>query len=178
MPVFELKDYEKLARWLEEHTQDAVRRGLTSAGFRLIGVIQNEIIPAKKPPPIFDGAYRAGWKMETTDGGVDVYNDMPYSSVIERGARAENIKIGRAMIDALTEWARRKGLTGHAPRQRSSPEARAEARQIAWAIARAMQKKGIFNRDGQKGLRVAEDAAKRAPEIVEEEIRREMRRGK
>lgn len=182
MTSFKIEEYDKLQRWLEEGLTDGVRRGLVSTGWRLVGIIQNEIIPALKQPPIFDGAYRAAWRVDATEEGAEVVNDMPYAGPIERGVRAENVKIGRAMIDALAEWARRKGLTGHAPRERSSPQAFAEARQIAWAIARAMQGtervegKGIFNRDGQEGLRVAQKASLRVADIVEEEVRREISR--
>jgi hypothetical protein len=182
VPSFRLDEFDKVGQWLEEGIHGGVQRGLLSAGLRLLGVIQNELIPAEKPPPIFDGAYRAAWRVDTVEGGVEVVNDMPYASVIERGARAENIKIGRAMIDALTEWARRKGLTGHAPGKRASPEARAQARQIAWAIARSMQGtdkvegKGIFNRDGEQGLHIARKAARRVADFVGEEIRREVKR--
>src|ERR1700677_3188412 len=108
---------------------------------------------------------------------------MPYASVIENGAQAANVKIGRAMIDALAEWARRKGLNGHDPKGRSSPDAYAQARQIAWAIARAMQGtakvegKGIFNRNGEQGLGIARKAAKRVAEFVGEEVNREIKRG-
>ena len=182
MPTFKISEYEQLQRYLDKGLEDGVQRGLLSAAYRLIGVVQNEIIPAVKLPPIFDGAYRAAWKAATIVGGAQLYNDMPYAPVIEDGAAAANIKIGRAMIDALTEWARRKGLTGHAPGKRNSPEARADARQIAWAIARSMQGaggkegKGIFNRDGKKGLGIAAEAAKRAPDIVREEVASEIAR--
>jgi hypothetical protein len=176
VPTFDLKDYEKLDDWLKQGLADGVRRGLVSAGFRLLGVLQNEIIPQLKPPPIFQGAYRAAWRVITVEDGAEIVNDMPYASVIEYGARAENIKPGRKMIDALTEWVRVKGLTGHAPGERSSPDATTQARSIAWAIARSMQTKGIFNRDGQEGLRVAEKAALKGREFVEEEVRQEVRR--
>lgn len=182
MPTFRLDEFDKVVEHLKSSTRDGVRRGLLAAGYRLLGVIQNEIIPAEKPPPINVGAYRTAWRVEEVEGGAHVVNDMPYASIIEYGARAENIKIGRKMIDALAEWARLKGLTGHAPGARSSPDARAAARQIAWAIARAMQGtdkvqgKGIFNRDGQKGLRIAEKAKRRAADFVEEEVRRALRR--
>jgi hypothetical protein len=182
--TFRIDEYDRFAKWLEAGIVDGVRRGLVSAGYRLVGVIQNEIIPAEKVPPVFDGAYRAAWRVEIDDEGVvSVVNDMPYASVIERGARPENIKVGRKMIDALAEWARRKGLTGHAPSERSGPDAMAQSRQIAWAIARAMQGtprvegKGIFNRDGKQGLQIAKKAAKRLPEFLEGEVRREMKRG-
>lgn len=182
MPSFDLSEGDALARWLEESSGEAVHRGLLSAGFRLLGVITSEIIPQEKPPPIFDGAYRAAWRVQTVEGGAEVLNDMPYAGPIEDGVRAENVKIGRPMIEALAEWVRRKGLTGHAPGKRSSPETRAEARQIAWAIARAMQGtpgkegKGIFNRDGKQGLGIARKAAERAPEIVADEVQREFSR--
>src|ERR1700729_1605137 len=176
MPTFELKDFMKLDAWLKEGLEDGVRRGLVSAGFRLLGVIQNEVIPELKPQPVDSGAYRASWKVETTKDGAEVFSDMPYASVIEYGARAENVKPGRAMIDALAEWVRRKGLTGHAPGERSSADAHAMSRSIAWAIARSMQQKGIFNRDGKQGLRVAEKAAIKGREFVEEEFQNEVRR--
>jgi hypothetical protein len=176
MPTFDLSQYDELQKWLEEGMEDGVKEGLLSAGYRLLGVIVNEIIPAEKQPPIFDGAYRAAWKVEPTDQGADVYNDMPYAGVIEEGARAENVKPGRAMIDALTEWARRKGLTGHAREDRASPEARTQARSIAWAIARSMQQKGIFNREGEMGLHIARKGMARAADFVEEEVRNAVRK--
>jgi len=182
MPSFDSSEFNELEQWLQKGMQGGVQRGCVSAAFRLLGVIQNELIPAEKPAPIFDGAYRQAWHVEVTKSGADVVNSMPYASVIERGARAENIKIGRQMIDAIAEWVRRKGLTGHSPKKRSSPEAYAQARQIAWAIARTMQGTpskpgtGIFNRDGKQGLRIAEKAAKRVPDFLEEEIHREIRR--
>jgi hypothetical protein len=183
MPTFNLDESEQLEKWLNEGIQEGVKAGLLSAANRMVGVIQNEIIPAEKPQPVgVTGLYRAAWKAEPTPEGASVYNDMPYASVIEYGARAENIKIGRKMIDALADWARIKGLTGHAPKHRASPEAFSAARQLAWAIARTMQGvggkpgKGIFNRDGQQGLRIAEKAVKKAADFIEEEIRGGVRR--
>lgn len=176
MPSFKLEDYEKVAEWLDKGMGDGVRRGLLSAGYRLLGVIQNEILPQEKPPPVHTGAYRAAWRVAPTEEGAEVTNDMPYASIIDGGARAENIKPGRKMIDALAEWARLKGLTGHAPGERSSAGAVAESRSIAWAIARSMQKKGIFNRDGQRGLGIAKKAVARLADFVEDEVRREVRR--
>ncbi len=183
MPTFDLSQYEDLARWLKDSTADGVRKGLASAGFRLVGIIQNEIIPAEKVPPIFDGHYRASWKVETTDQGADVFSESPIAGIIEHGVQAANVKIGRAMLDALAEWARRKGISGnYAPGKRSSPGAHAEGRQIAWAIARSMQGTpakpgtGIFNRDGQQGLQIAKKAALRIRDFVEEEVRDAIRR--
>jgi hypothetical protein len=176
VPTFDISEDQELKRWLVEHMQEGVRKGLLSAALRTVGVIQNEIIPAEKPPPIFDAHYKQAWHGVPTSYGADVYNDMPYAPVLEYGARAENIKIGRKMIDALTEWVRRKGRMG------TAPEARADARSAAWAIARAMQGttriqgKGIFNRDGVNGLRILEKATRRLREFVGEEIEREVNR--
>lgn len=180
MPRFDLSQGDQLKRYLDDGIKEGVKNGLLSAATRLVGVIQNEIIPAEKPAPIFDAHYKAAWHAEPTERGADVYNDMPYASVIEHGARAENIKIGRKMIDALAEWARRKGVTGHA--NQSSPEAHIDARQVAWAIARKMQGTaaspgtGIFNRDGKQGLGILKKGVARLAGFVEEEVRREVKR--
>jgi hypothetical protein len=182
VPTFDLSEYEQFTRWLKDHSREAVQRGLVSTAVRAVGVIQNEIIPAEDPPPIFDGHYRNAWHAEPTDRGADIYNDMPYAPPIEGGVRAENVKISRKMIDALAEWARRKGMTGHAPGARSSPAAFAGARQIAWAIARTMQGtqrkpgKGIFNRDGKEGLGILKKLAAKLPDMVREEVTREIER--
>lgn len=176
MPTFKPEEADELAKLLDEKIAKGVQNGLLSAAQRTVAVIQNEIIPAEKPQPVFDGHYRDGWHADVIEGGAQVYNDMPYAGVIERGARAENVKPGRKMIDALAEWARRKGLTGHPVGQRSTPDAYAQARGIAWAIARNMQKVGIFNRDGQAGLGIAKKAAAKIQGFIAEEIRREVKR--
>lgn len=166
MPTFRLDQYEELGEWLKGGFAHGAKRGLLSAAFRGLGVIQNELIPQEDPQPVDVGAYRAGWQVDAHDDGVDLVNTLPYAPVIEYGARAENIKVGRKMIDALEAWVVRKGIVGGA-----------EARSAAWAIAKAMQVRGIFNRhEGQGGLRIGEKAVKRIREFLPEEIRREMLR--
>jgi hypothetical protein len=173
---------------LGKQARGAALRGLYSAGLRTVEHIQTSIIPTESPIPVDRGAYRAGWVCENVSGGVLIYNKMPYASIIEYGARAENIKIGRAMIDALTQWVRRKGIGAYSTRrfkggmEGSKPTLtqkvtlhrlkEPEARQIAWAIAKSMQKNGIFN--GGKGLRVLEKALRHAPRFIAEEIAREL----
>lgn len=165
MKRFDAKDAPEIIAWVKKGMERARKDAALSAAHRLVGVIQGEIIPGITPQPVFEGAYRAGWHAEATEHGADVVNSVPYAPVIEWGARAQNIKIGAAMIKALTEWVRRKGLTG------------ADGRPLSpWAIAKSMQRRGIFNRDGQKGLRVAEKAAKRAGKIYEEEFVAELRK--
>ncbi len=185
MISFDIQDTDGLF----EHVSDAIekgrRAGMLSAGMRLVGVIQNELIPQAKPhPPEDQGAYKAAWHAEPTATGADVYNDSPHAPIIEYGARAANIKVGRKLIDALSEWIVRKGLAG---KGRGSIQARAhadEVRSFAFAIAKSMQgfgmnrsgPPGIFNySDPRGGLRIAEKARARAPKIVAEEIAAEIR---
>jgi hypothetical protein len=172
VPTFRLDQSKELGEWLQGGFSGGAKRGLLSAAFRALGVIQNEIIPAQEPQPVDTGAYRAAWQVEEHDKGVDLVNTLPYAPVIEYGARGENIKIGRAMIDALARWVIRKGLIGRA----KGPNIEAEARSMAWAIAKSMQRRGIFNRDGNKGLRVGEKAVAKIREFLPEEIAREVKR--
>jgi hypothetical protein len=191
MPSFDISEMPKLAEWVHAGFKEAALRGARSAAIQLVGIIQNDIIPNEKLPPIFNRAYVAGWRFENTDTGAEVVNTIPYAAVIEWGARAENIKISRAMIDALAEWARLKGLAGRAlgltgkAGRSATGDVLVESRRIAWAIAKAMQgfgtrssgyDSGIFNRDGRKGLRISQKAAERAPRIIVREVTEELRR--
>ena len=145
----------------------AAGRGLYSAAVRGVSVIVTQLIPAALPTPVDRGLYRAGWRAGPLRGGDrivggEIWNVEHMAAIVERGARAENIKIGRAMIDALTEWVKRKHV--------GKPE---DARSTAWAIARRMQARGIFNKG--RGLRILETLmVKRMPAIVREEVKREV----
>lgn len=156
----------KAAAQFEELADDmkqAAFRGLILAGARCVAVIVSEIIPKRVPQPVDRGTYRAGWKTRSSSSYVEVYNDEPVASIIEDGARASNIKPGRAMLKALASWALRKGLASNEK----------EALSRAWAIAKTMQKKGIFNRNGQQGLGVLRELVTwRADDIVEAEVLR------
>jgi hypothetical protein len=163
-------------RSLEGKMHKAALKGLLSAAQRTVSVIQTEIIPREDRAPVDRGVYRAGWRARKLDDGALVYNNTPHAGIVEYGARAENIKVGKRMIDALTEWIIRKGLVGRASARDSagrfskSQQVNA-ARQIAWAIATSMKKKGIF---GGKGLGILKKARLRIPELIEEEVRREI----
>ncbi len=163
----------KLTRHLSERMKAGVRNGMLSGGQRLVGIIQNELIPAEDPPPIDQRAYVAGWHAEPLDEGAVVYNDVPYAGVIEHGVRGENVKIGRAMISALAEWVVRKGFLGKGPGSIGARAQEDEAQDAAWAIAKSMQKRGIFNRESE-GLQIARKAELRAPKIVAEEVAAEI----
>jgi len=191
VPSFDISEGDKLEKWLTEAARKSAMAGALSAALQLVGVIQNDLIPGERFPPVFDSAYRNSWQPRATQSGAEVTNTAPHAPVIEWGARQENIKIGRAMIDALADWARRKGIagaslgkTGKAARA-NTPDVVVASRQMAWAIARAMQgygarqsgfDRGIFNRDGKKGLRIAERASKRAPAILVKEILAELKK--
>jgi hypothetical protein len=161
----------ELQKWLEEGLRKGTARGLLSAAERTVSVITTEVIPGENPPPVDEGIYRSSWRAEPTPEGADVVNGMPYASVIEYGARAENIKIGRAMIQALAAWALRKGFVA-----RSGGDAAKGAESLAWAIAKSMQKRGIFNRDSNQGLRIGEKALAKAKAFVASEVAREVLR--
>lgn len=226
MRQFTIDDLNQFPSWLSETIDKGARRGMLSAGARIVNDIVTRVIPAEPRMPVDRGIYRAGWQFEATEGGVAVYNATPQAPIIEWGVRAERVKPGKAMIDALTQWVQRKGIgTSRAQasggvkkpgisKVRAPPSLASqitkpvkdfvkklsrllkvqptsgggggkggkgsaslgddEARGIAWAIARNMQKKGIFNNG--KGLRILEKATKMMPRILETEITREITR--
>jgi hypothetical protein len=169
--------------WVEDlrkELRQATIRGMQSAALRLLQHIQVTVIGSTRDqrtgygPPVDTGAYRASWRVRNLPTGAIVETTLPYAEVIEFGARAERIVIGRAMILALTDWVIRKGLVGKRPRGAAQVEFYAEARSMAWAIAVSMKKVGIFN--GGKGLRVLEQASDAIPRFVREEVDRELAR--
>lgn len=165
--TFDISESEELAKYIKGCTEAGAKRAVLSAAMRVVQRITTDIIPALPRPPVDRGAYRAGWHARALPKGAEISNSMPYASVIEYGARPEHIKIGRAMIEALTGWVKRKGIV-----KGRGKDADAEATSMAWAIAIAMKKKGIYN--GGKGLRVLEKALKHLPRILKEEFKREM----
>lgn len=176
MPSFSVDEFDAFKSWVQKGITGAVMRGFLSTAQRTVQYITTELIPGEEQPPVFMHAYAAGWRAEKTDKGADIVNTIPYASVIEDGARPENIKIGKAMIEALTNWVLVKGLVGRARRGVQRQEQLVEARNIAWAIALHMKKVGIFNRNGRKGLKIAARAKVKAREYLPEEVRRELRR--
>ncbi len=142
---------------------------------RVLQHITTVVIPAEPRQPVDRGAYRAAWKVKKEPDGATITNTLPYAAVIEYGARAENIKIGRAMIDALAAWVLRKGLVGKGGRGKAAKaSAQKEAVGMAWAIAKKMKKRGIYN--GGKGLRVLEKAMTIVKTAFADELKREIER--
>lgn len=182
MPVrrFKFGQEDKLAEYLDKGLEKAAMRALYATALRVVERIVSVLIPREPNPPVDRGAFRAGWRARKEADGASVYNSLPYAAIIEGGARAENIKVGRAMIDALAKWVLRKGLvkaeTASTRKGKAAARsaAEAEARAVAWAIAMAMKKRGIF-RNG-KGLHLLDTALLQAPRYFAEELRREIAR--
>lgn len=167
--VIKLKDTHAYFNRLSDSMMRGARRGLRKAGERCVQKIVAEIIPSRSPEPVDRGTYKAGWKTDVVDENtVAVLNPEAHAAIIEYGARAENIKIGTAMLTALSEWAIRKGIA-------SDEE---EALDVAWAIAKSMQKKGIFNNyKAGRGLHIlGELIDSYAEDILREEVSREINR--
>jgi Bacteriophage HK97-gp10, putative tail-component len=172
---FDISEAEEVARYLGFSIDAVAKRAILATANRVVQHITTQIIPNTSPQPVDRGAFRAGWKAKKDPDGAEVRNTLPYASIIEYGARAENIKIGRKMIEALAAWVRRKGIGGSKTAsgrvRRPSVE---EATSIAWAIAKTMQKKGIFN--GGKGLRVLERALVIVQNAFAQELKTELER--
>jgi len=174
---YDLKDAGLFIRDLTKDLRAAAERGLLAAAHRTVGHIVSSVIPATDPVPVDKGLYRAGWRARAIAGGALVYNVSPHAPIIEWGAKVGNIKIGRAMIDALAEWVQRKGIgstvvKSRGGRHRVVKATDSQARGIAWAIAKKMQQRGIFA--GGKGLRVLERAEKEIPRFIRDEVSREI----
>lgn len=165
--VIDLKDAAKFFgnEWPKRFRGAAVR-GLFAAAMHGVQTIQTVIIPSRNPAPVDKGVYRAGWQYRQLDNGAELWNDDPTAAFVEGGVRAGNVKPGRAMVAALTDWVIRKGLE-------SNPK---KAAGVAWAIIQRMKQRGIFNQ-GSNGLGIlAEFVEKYAEPYAKEEIEREVRR--
>lgn len=147
-----------------EKLKPAALLGLYSAALRSVQTIQTLIVPSLVPQPVDRGLFRAGWHAFKTFDGAVIENVEPHAPFIEFGVRASSVKIGRAMIVALTEWVERKRLASGK-----------DAIDAAWAIAKAMARRGIF--DGGRGFRILEKLRDGyLTRFVEEEIAHEIER--
>lgn len=143
----------------------AAKRAMLSAAHRLQVKVQDqtrEAPPASMGPmrgaytgAVDTGNYLRSWKVKPTDLGATLYNIAPYAGVIEWGRRA-----GRRAppVQILATWVQRKlGLS------------RKEAQSAAFAISKAIAKRGLRAR---KVLRTT--TTKYARAFVREEIKREL----
>lgn len=168
MPNIPLEDAADWFGDLPSRIARAAQDGLVQAGLRGVQIIITRIIPSRSPKPMDRGVYRAGWRIDkrgfSNQARVFIENIEPHAAFIEYGVRPENVKVGAAMIRALTEWCLRKGLAN----------SEAEATGIAWAIARSMQKRGIFKgTSGGLGV-LAEFMKDYAKTVIAEEVSRSI----
>jgi len=171
MPVRSNLDLSDAAPWVRELGQEvsvAAVRGLQSAAFLGLNRLLTQIIPSRSPQPVDRGLYRAGWRVITSPDGADIENNEPHAAFIEDGVRGSNVKVGRLMIQALTEWVTRKGLAQGT-----------EAVSAAWAIAQSMKRRGIFNAyagsSALGGLRILAELNTMLPGIIQDEVMREIK---
>lgn len=125
---------------MNKEIRKGAAQALFLAGQRGVQKIISQIIPSREPVPVDRGVYRAGWRVRPVINShmpsVWIENVEAHAIFIEEGVRAENVKIGRQLIEALSEWAMRKGIADDED----------EAVGIAFGIANKMKERGIFNR--------------------------------
>ena len=168
MASIDLKDAAGMVDELGREVERAALRGLYSAALRGVATIQTLIVPSRTPQPVDRGLFRAGWRayFDVARKAVTIENNEPHAVLIEEGVRGARVRVGRQMVDALAAWVARKGL--------ASP---AESVSVAWAIARSMQRRGIFR--GGQGFKILDElVAKYLPRFIDEEVRREIGRMK
>jgi len=186
MPIISLSESAKWVRHFTEEMPKVALNALHSAALRMQQDLQNDSsLPSDRR------TYAAGWRVARMPYGADVYNVRTHAIFIEESVQPENVKIGRAMIEALTEWAKRKGLgrgvtkvkagkkrywtTSSGYRLKKKSASIGELVGIAWAIAKTIKKRGIFN--SPHGLKpLANIFREKGTLYVEEEFKREIAR--
>jgi hypothetical protein len=129
---------------LTKRRRDAVVEAIqVTCTTRGLSAVQ-QVINGLQPPPVDRGTYRQRFKVRMLKTGAAIYNSLPYAPVIEWGRRA-----GAKMPPpaALVDWVIRKGLVPRVRKGKSGKgwtvwDQREAAMQIAWMIARAIQKRG------------------------------------
>ena len=159
-------------------------------------VIVNEEVNTTKPrPPVDRRTYANSWfAMSIPDGGR-LYSKDPKASIVERGRRP-GFGVGKEGIQALMGWVHRHGMdtTSVSPREklirsrllknaaaqgaiamaragikaRKARQAEGAARSVAFAIAAAIKRRGLWQ---PKGLRVFERASKRIIEACRHAVK-------
>lgn len=166
---------EELARQLEREIGRALKRAALATALRIVQKVTVEIIPAEPRPPVDRRIYAAGFRAKSSPEGAVITNSAPYADIIEYGARGANVKIGRQMIDALTEWILRKQILGGRGKTAAAvADQRKAAAHMAWAVALTLKKKGIFN--GGKGLGILQKALRGIDKLFAAELKREIER--
>ncbi len=100
-----MHDFADIARDMGVQSEEAVIRGLQSAGYRLEGMIPDAIATASPRPPQDTGELtRSHYTIETKTGAL-VGVDAPQAVWMEYGTRPH-----RPPMQPLADWAYRKGI--------------------------------------------------------------------
>lgn len=137
-----IKNWPSYVAQLGERAHRAVDRGILSGAHECVQLMQRRTehaVPASEngaEGAFNTGNYRRRWRVAAIPRGARLYNDAPYSSVIDAGRRAGK----RPPAKEIARWARRRlGLDEK------------EARAAGFLIARAIGKRGLRPRRVMSG---------------------------
>lgn len=147
--------------WLDDlELETAAIKGIQSGASATIPILHESTqraMPASDNGGIgaFDtGRYKRSWKTAKINRGVRIFNDAPYSGVIEKGRRAGAKRPPTAPLEG---WARRKlGMSA------------ADAKAAAFAMARAIGARGL------KGRMVLSRSMDKIRKVLIREVDREL----
>lgn len=101
---------------LDDKLEDAIVRGLQSAGQAMVGVVVEEIDTAQPYPAVDRGEMRNSVNAENVSDGAIVTINAPHAPFLEYGTRPH-----RPPVAPILEWVKRKGLaTMFGPVRRTS----------------------------------------------------------
>jgi hypothetical protein len=83
-------------RALQEEIEAAGRQGAFRAALRGVRVVAEDT-------PVDEGVARAGWQVQRTPDGAELFNDVPYAGILEAGSRPH-----RPPLRPILEWVVRK----------------------------------------------------------------------
>lgn len=153
-----IKEWKESHKKLAKRFWPAVERGARTGALRAIAYVRKAsdyAAPASEngSPGVHDtGYYKRAWKYEVGASRITIYNAAPYAGVIEDGRRAGS---KAPPSDVLVTWVRRKLKVP-----------KAEARSVAFVVARAIGKRGL------KGRHVLADATDAMADLIQKEIER------
>jgi hypothetical protein len=145
-----LSQFERAMIGLEPKLRRNVIRGLRAAALRLETLVVEELETATPHPAVATSALKRSVSVERVEDGAVVAVTAPHAPMIENGTRPFFPPIG-----PLAEWALQKGLA-------KTP---AEARGVAFVVARKIAERGIEPRHFFK------KAWDRFPDALRAEIR-------
>jgi hypothetical protein len=157
MPIVTLAEAARRKKLLAQRFWPTVMRGVKVGALRM----RAHMVQASRDAGVLNtGAYARGWKADVLARSVLVYNQTPYSGVIEEGRRPGRRQPPTKVIEP---WVRRKlGLRG------------GEAKSVAFLVARKIGRVGI------PGKHVLSRQTARLGELLRDEvndsIRLELRR--